>query len=108
MICLTFRFRFMPEGSYLNAGDLEPEQLAKQMNKIIHDKKKHYDFFKWHRYYRFHNPEDSGYIDEICALCTMINNEIQINRTSIYSKITKWWNHPPDLPDFLLTDEVTI
>lgn len=89
----------MPEGIYLNARHLDPEELAKTMNEIIYNKTKYYDFFKWHRYYSFHNPEDSGYNDEICTLCAMLNNVIQMNRTSTYSSIASWWNEDPDLPD---------
>lgn len=92
----------MPEGIFLNARRLGPEELAKKMNETIHDKRKLYDFFKWHRYYRFHNPEDNGYNDEICALCAMLNNVVQMNRTNVYSRISLWWNEHPDLPDSLI------
>lgn len=97
----------MPEGSFLNARRFDPQELAKKMNEIIHDKTNYYDFFKWHRYYRFHNPEDSGYNDEICALCAMLNNVIQTNGTSIYSKISLWWNEHPDLSDTLIDAIIT-
>lgn len=97
----------MPEGTFLNARRSEPEELAKTMKEIIYNKNKYYDFFKWHRYYSFHNPEDSGYNEEICALCAMLNNVIQMNRTSIYSRISSWWNEGPDIPDSLVDDIIS-
>lgn len=81
----------MPEGMYLNANDLEVENLAKIMNESIHDKKKYYDFFRWHRYYSIHDPRESPDSDEICSFCAFLNDKSQINKKSVYMNITQFW-----------------
>lgn len=84
----------MPEGIYLNARSFVPEQLASEMVEIIHNKKKYYDYFKWHRYYSYSYCKEGH---NICALCATLNNDFE--RTSVYMNFSLWWNesHPINL-----------
>lgn len=81
----------MPEGMYLNALALGVEDLAKIMNDSIHDKDKYYDFFRWHRYYRFHDPRESPDSDEICSFCAFLNDNNRMKRISVHTNITNFW-----------------
>lgn len=92
-------YRFMPKGIYLDANVLTPGKMAETMNKIINDRNKYYDFFKWHDHYSFHFSGEDRYNGEICRFCSFLNNSK--NKTSTYLNITEWWNEgspqwPPD------------
>lgn len=87
----------MPDGIYLNARFLEPQALAYQMNDIISNKNEYYNFFKWHRYYSFHETSHDNYTNEICTLCAMLNEVRKGNVTSVYMDIYQWWNGSPDV-----------
>lgn len=87
----------MPDGIYLNARLLQPEALAHQMSDIISNKNKYYNFFKWHRYYSFHETSHDNYRNEICTLCAILNNMRKGNVTSVYMDIDQWWNGSPDI-----------
>lgn len=62
------------------------------MNDTIYNKDKYYDFFKWHRYYSFHDPSEFPETDEICALCTFLNKERSTNKISVYENIYAFWS----------------
>lgn len=81
----------MPDGMYLNAFKLGPQEVARIMNDAIRDKKKYYDFFKWHRYYKFHEPSENADSDEICAFCAFLNDKQQIQKSTVYTHITNFW-----------------
>lgn len=88
-------YRFMPEGIYLDANVLEPDELAKRINEIIKDKNRYYEFFKWHEHYSFHFTGENLFNEELCRLCAFLNN--CRNQTSIFEFIAEWWNEdqPP-------------
>lgn len=81
----------MPPGSYLDANVLGPLELARIINDTIHNKKKYYDFFKWHGYYSFHAHSESAATDEICSLCTYLNDNKHEYVKSVYTRITEFW-----------------
>lgn len=89
----------MPDGIYLNARELGPEKLAKEMNDIIKDKQRYYNFFKWQRYYSFHETSEGAYTDELCRFCALLNNMRETNETKTYEDIANWWNGPQDVQD---------
>lgn len=62
------------------------------MNDTIYDKEKYYEFFKWHRYYTFHEPSDSPDSDEICAFCALLNDKSRIHTRSVYTRINNFWH----------------
>lgn len=82
----------MPEGIYLDAGKLGVKDLAKEMNDIIHDPPRYFDFFRWHGYYTFHNANEDDFYATVCGFCAMLNNETRKNQRTFYKNITKWWN----------------
>ncbi|XP_026331240.1 alpha-(1,3)-fucosyltransferase C-like, partial [Hyposmocoma kahamanoa] len=67
--------RFIPKGIYLDAESLGPGELARVMNDTMCNKKKYYDFFKWHNHYSFHASNASANTDEICAFCAFLNEK---------------------------------
>lgn len=62
------------------------------MNSIIRNKKRYYDFFKWHNHYTFHDTTDSPETDGICDLCAKLNNYTFRNDISVHSNFSAWWN----------------
>lgn len=96
----------MPDGIYINAYELGPEELAKEISDIINNPARYFDFHKWHGHYSFHNPTEDAYRDTICGLCATLNNKTRRNQRTVYKRITKWWNgynedypfyYPPEL-----------
>lgn len=65
-----------------------------EMNDIINDPPRYYDFFRWHGYYTFHDTGDDNYTYTVCELCAFLNNAIQQrNKTvRVYNNIGDWWN----------------
>ncbi|XP_063624319.1 alpha-(1,3)-fucosyltransferase C-like isoform X2 [Cydia splendana] len=86
--------RFMPDGIYLHAGELEVSDLAKQMNDIIKDKNRYYSFFKWRNHYSYHDKEESPDSDDQCITCAMLNDETLMKKKTVYKDFTNWWNVP--------------
>lgn len=86
-----FFYRFIPDGTYLNARSLGTKKLAKIMNKTIHSKNGYYKYFKWHHYYTFHYPDESPDSDPICDMCSIFNIIKQMQATSSYMNISRFW-----------------
>lgn len=82
----------MPDEIYLNAQELGARELAKQMDDIIRDPLKYYNFFKWHDYYSFHNSDEDNYHDAVCGFCALLNNKTRRHQRTAYKYITNWWN----------------
>uniref|UniRef100_A0A2H1WPY7 Fucosyltransferase n=1 Tax=Spodoptera frugiperda TaxID=7108 RepID=A0A2H1WPY7_SPOFR len=84
--------RFLPPGSYLNAKQLGPYNLAKEMFDIIENREIYYRYFRWRKYYsfgrRFENPDSNEY----CKFCAMANDENLMKETKIYHNFSSWWN----------------
>lgn len=99
---ILFFYRFMPDGMYLDALSLGPEELAKRMNEIINDRNTYYDFFKWHGHYSFHNSDEDVYRREVCALCELLNNETVMEQSTVFNDLNLWWNeeHPASQHDY--------
>lgn len=93
---LLIFFRFLPNGTYLDARALGPVKLAKEMNDIIKDKNRYYDFFRWRRYYRYDASSDNADSDGICALCTALNKASRSNERRVYARFREWWNELQD------------
>lgn len=100
----------MPDGIYINARNLGPARLATEMINIIHDKKRYYDFFKWHGHYSFHFTGENDFYYEVCGLCEMLNNKTRMNKSTVYNT-DLWWNEwyngtpPGDGRLYLLLDD---
>lgn len=94
----SYPFRFLPPGSYLDANELTPEELAKTIHSIINDKEKYYNFFRWHKYYSYGHIYDSTETDDYCVFCALLNDYIKIGERSSYTHFARWWNEPSDWP----------
>lgn len=90
--------RFLPNYSYLDATEHTPRELAKAMQDIINHKEKYFDYFRWHKYYSFHDPYKSADTDDYCAFCTLLNDVGKRRERSVYTHFGKWWNVPLDWP----------
>ncbi|XP_061716478.1 alpha-(1,3)-fucosyltransferase C-like [Cydia pomonella] len=86
--------RFMPDGIYLHARKLKVSDLAKQMNDIIKDKDRYYNFFKWRNHYSYHDREESPDSDDQCITCAMLNDENLVKKETVYKDFRSWWNVP--------------
>ncbi|XP_023942893.1 alpha-(1,3)-fucosyltransferase C [Bicyclus anynana] len=81
--------RFLPPGSYLDALALGPKELAHQMNEILTNRSKYHDFFRWRNHYRY-GP--SHPVEEVCKLCTMLNNPDKVSQVTVWKDFDRWWN----------------
>lgn len=84
----------MPDGIYLDANALGPRELAKKINDAVRNKKIYYEYFKWHRYYGFHDATESPDTDKICTFCAVLNNSSRRMEKTIVKNFAKWWNNP--------------
>lgn len=93
----------MPDEIYLNAQKLGAQGLAKEMDNIIRDPQRYFNFFKWHGYYSFHNSDEDNYHNAVCGFCAFLNNKTRRNQRTAYKYITKWWNgeNEVSLTDFI-------
>lgn len=82
----------MPEGIYLDANKLGVQRLAKEMNDIIRNPQRYFNFFKWHGYYSFHESSKDKYHNAVCGFCALLNNKTRRNERTVYKYISKWWN----------------
>lgn len=82
----------MPEGIYIDAGKLGAKGLANEMNDLINNPVRYLDFFRWHRYYTFHNANEDDFKASVCEFCAILNNNTRRNQRTVYKNITKWWN----------------
>ncbi|KAJ0177337.1 hypothetical protein K1T71_007346 [Dendrolimus kikuchii] len=84
--------RFMPDGIYLNARELGPQKLAERMHEIINDKEQYYNFFRWHKYYSFHQTEEDPETDIYCKFCEKMNDIEYMRKSTVLEHVRKWWN----------------
>ncbi|XP_075973592.1 alpha-(1,3)-fucosyltransferase C-like [Anticarsia gemmatalis] len=86
--------KFMPDGIYLNVRGTTMADLAKKMSELIDDKEKYYEYFKWHKYYSYHEPKDSSLSDPYCEFCALVNNKKRFDTPSYIMNFIHWWNPP--------------
>lgn len=89
-----FAFRFMPDGIYLNAKELDVKTLVSKMNEGIKNADKYAEYFRWKNHYSYHRQFESSETDPYCLFCTHLNNEEMVNKTTIYKDFRKWWDPP--------------
>ncbi|CAK1542557.1 unnamed protein product [Leptosia nina] len=80
--------RFLPPGSYIDAGNKSMLDLARNMHNIIHNRELYYDFFRWQNHYII---SKSSPVDA-CELCAFVNYPARLIHRSSYKKFRKWWN----------------
>nr|XP_053611515.1 alpha-(1,3)-fucosyltransferase C-like [Plodia interpunctella] len=81
--------RFLPPGSYLNARELGPKQLAKTMEEIIKNRTRFYDYFRWRNHFRY---KARGLLNEICNICTALNDDKKAKNYYHLNIFRRWWN----------------
>lgn len=72
---------------------MDPVDLARIINDVIHDVDRYYNYFKWHRYYTIHEPNERADSDEICGFCAFLNDKEEMRKTTIYKNITNFWSY---------------
>ncbi|XP_050668751.1 alpha-(1,3)-fucosyltransferase C-like [Leptidea sinapis] len=80
--------RFLPEGSYLNALALGPEKLAEEINDIMANKTKYYDYFRWRNHFVYKSTEKL----DVCNLCEWLNKDDKVNEVTVWNDFRTWWN----------------
>nr|XP_053611652.1 alpha-(1,3)-fucosyltransferase C-like [Plodia interpunctella] len=79
--------RFLPPGSYLDANQLSPIELARTMKEIIENKTRYYDYFRWRNHFVYKYGENAS---EICNVCTALNKDIPTN-LNLRNGFRFWW-----------------
>lgn len=85
-------FRFLPDGIYIDACNLGPQQIAREINDAIINVQKYYEYFKWHSHYSFHNAYAKADTDGVCEFCASLNNATRISEISLITNFSTWWN----------------
>ncbi|XP_034836464.1 alpha-(1,3)-fucosyltransferase C-like isoform X1 [Maniola hyperantus] len=83
--------RFLPPGSYLNARDTTPTELAATIAHLMNSYTKYSRFFGWKQYYSFRDPSNN---DNVCSVCKALNEE-SMEKPKYYKQFRSWW-----LPNF--------
>ncbi|XP_063623060.1 alpha-(1,3)-fucosyltransferase C-like [Cydia splendana] len=81
--------RFLPPGSYIDARLHEPESLARVMADIIANPSKYHEFFRWRNHYKY---SESVQKEDVCNLCSALNDESMVTMESTYPHFRSWWN----------------
>ncbi|CAH4023269.1 unnamed protein product [Pieris brassicae] len=80
--------RFLPDGSYIDARALGPTALASEINSIIENKTKFYDFFRWRNHLVYKGTDGP----DVCNLCEILNDEEKVQQVSVWKDFRVWWN----------------
>ncbi|XP_038218950.1 alpha-(1,3)-fucosyltransferase C-like isoform X2 [Zerene cesonia] len=81
--------RFLPPGSYLDARNSTPQDLATTIATLIKDPKTYSHYFRWRNSYTYRDP---AVTDNVCAFCEAMNNEDMMTSYSTYKNFRRWWN----------------
>ncbi|CAK1542258.1 unnamed protein product [Leptosia nina] len=81
--------RFLPPGSYINAREMHPYNLAFAMYKAIKDPNLYETYFKWTNLYTVESDARENH--PLCGLCEAIHKED--NRVPAKEKFRLWWNN---------------
>ncbi|KAJ2941171.1 hypothetical protein O0L34_g10405 [Tuta absoluta] len=81
--------RFLPPGSYIDAGAQEPYVTASMMVDLVknNSKQKYYDCFRWHNDYIYRESQD---VADVCYLCKLLNLQ---KYSTVKKNLRQWW-HP--------------
>ncbi|XP_039750777.1 alpha-(1,3)-fucosyltransferase C-like [Pararge aegeria] len=83
--------RFVPEGAYLDAVKLGPQELAYKINEVINNHTAYYDFFRWRNHYAYGYNQDPMRQD-VCQLCATLNDKKKMSKVTIWQSFREWWN----------------
>ena len=77
----------LPKGSYIDAKQFSPKELAKYLKKIASDEELYSGYISWTKSHEIKQGH-VGHVD-LCALCKYMNQGQQIHK--VYTNLTKWW-----------------
>ncbi|CAK1542555.1 unnamed protein product [Leptosia nina] len=78
--------RFLPPGSYIDAGKLNSDEVASLISTAIKDRHVYEEYFRWHNHYVYKESPPKA---DICELCRRLNTE---EKQSTVGNFRKWWN----------------
>ncbi|XP_028026183.1 alpha-(1,3)-fucosyltransferase C-like [Bombyx mandarina] len=78
--------RFLPSGSYINAGEMDAETIVAKIIEAIKNPDIYQNYFRWHNHYVY---KRSSKVPEVCTLCEMLNKPDQ---STVVKDFRKWWN----------------
>ncbi|XP_041969184.1 uncharacterized protein LOC121726034 [Aricia agestis] len=81
--------RFLPPGSYLDALETSPRELAAKINDIMNSPSEYNKFFRWKTLYRYRDPSTT---DSVCAMCAALHNHTLLTHRTSYTNFKHWWN----------------
>lgn len=95
----------MPDGIYLNANNLNGQEMAEKMMEAIRDNEHYYQYFKWREHYSYYAASESADTDPLCTLCSFLNSASKNNQKRVYARFTTWWN---DAKDRNVVDDIIV
>lgn len=87
---MVFFLRFLPRGSYINAREMHPYNLAFAIYEAIQKPSVFESYFEWTNIYTIHALGNTYH--PLCELCTALNDEI--TETPAIENFRVWWNTP--------------
>ncbi|XP_075979609.1 alpha-(1,3)-fucosyltransferase C-like [Anticarsia gemmatalis] len=83
--------RFLPPGSYINARDHDPFNLAFLMKEIVDSPSKYEEYFTWTNVYKIKSVLDSTEDNPMYSLCEALNSD-RAKHARAYKEFRLWWN----------------
>ncbi|XP_063382931.1 alpha-(1,3)-fucosyltransferase C-like [Cydia fagiglandana] len=80
--------RFLPPGSYINARETHPYNLAQAIYKATKSQEAYESYFKWRNDYSIEEDHSS-----LCDLCAALNGD-RAKYAPAKKKFRVWWNSP--------------
>ncbi|CAH2087882.1 unnamed protein product [Euphydryas editha] len=84
--------KFLPEGSYINAGTTSIDKLVALVEYIIKNPKIYHSFHRWRNHYII---SKAGKFKGICEVCEYLNNVSKYGVFSVRTNFRKWWYSGP-------------
>ncbi|CAH0687709.1 unnamed protein product [Spodoptera exigua] len=82
--------RFLPPGSYINAREYHPYNLAYLIHQAIKHPSIYHEYFRWRHFYTIDAGPPGTH--PLCKLCAALNTNTIGRKT--YDKFRLWWNLP--------------
>ncbi|CAB3232228.1 unnamed protein product [Arctia plantaginis] len=81
--------RFIPPESYIDGRQMNSYQLAALMDRLARSPRQYSRYFRWKKYYTYHNPSMN---ENMCNICEALNDRTMMEKTTIYNNFRSWWN----------------
>ncbi|XP_061719867.1 alpha-(1,3)-fucosyltransferase C-like, partial [Cydia pomonella] len=90
--------RFLPPGSYINARETHPYNLAQAIYEATRSQEAYESYFKWRNYYSIEENHSS-----LCDLCAALYGD-KAKYAPAKKTFRVWWNSPSNMHRCLPTD----